>query len=298
MVIHVVRNIVSPDSTSHRALLRVPSSVDLAIDPTRFVRSVFIACVVAEVAFLFLDYHVNYARLIDIGQIRRLANIAREDSLASWFGTAQTSFAALTLWLIYLVVRRQDTPRWRSAGWLTLAMFFTYMTIDDGAQIHERIGGVYRSVQERTDPAALAFFPTYTWQLLFLPAFGALGLFTLAFLWFELGFGLSAGYSRRSVVAAIFCLVVAVGLDFIEGLERDHAWNLYAWIADSYDLESFTRQRFNHSPYTTIRHFSRSIEEFLEMLGNTLLWCVFLQHLTVVASDLRVRFRGTPVAVA
>ena len=152
MVIHVVRNIVSPDSTSHRALLRVPSSVDLAIDPTRFVRSVFIACVVAEVAFLFLDYHVNYARLIDIGQIRRLANIAREDSLASWFGTAQTSFAALTLWLIYLVVRRQDTPRWRSAGWLTLAMFFTYMTIDDSAQIHERIGGVYRSVCRSSDP--------------------------------------------------------------------------------------------------------------------------------------------------
>lgn len=122
-----------------------------------------------------------------------------------------------------------------------------------------------------------------------------LGLFTLAFLWFELGFGLSAAYSRRSVVAAIFCLVVAVGLDFIEGLDRDHVWNLSAWIADSYDLESFTRLRFDHSPYTAIRHFSRSIEEFLEMLSNTLLWCVFLRHLMVVASDLHVRFRGTPV---
>ena len=272
----------------------MPRSADLTIDPTRVVRSVFIVCLTAEVAFLLLDYHVNYARLIDIGPVRRLANIAREDGLASWFGTAQTSFAALTLWLIYLVVRRQDTPRWRSVGWLILAMFFTYMTIDDGAQIHERMGGAYRIVQERADPSALAFFPTYTWQLVFLPAFGALGLFTLAFLWSELGFGLSPGSSRSAVVAAISCLVVAVGLDFIDGLDRDHAWNLYARVADSYDVESFTRQRFNNSPYTTIRHFSRSVEEFLEMLANTLLWCVFLRHLTVVASDLHIRFRGTP----
>ena len=274
--------------TRRRQESHTPHSVELSISSARLVRYVFIFCVVAEIGFVLLDYHVNFGRLTDIGAIRRLTNIAREDGLASWFGTAQTLLAALTLWLIYVVVANQQTLRWRRIGWLVLALLFTYMTVDDGAQLHERLGTTYRVIRERADPSSLEFFPSYTWQLLFLPAFGALGLFTLAFLWHEL----TASYSKVLIVTAIACFVMAVGLDFVEGLDRDHRWNLYTTISERYDLAAFTTVRFGQSPYGTLRHFSRSIEEFLEMLANTILWVLFLQQLTVVASDLRVRFTG------
>ena len=73
--------------------------VELVVQSDRFVRYVIGFCIAAEILFVFLDYHVNYGRLTEIGAIRRLFNIAREDSLASWFGTTQSLLIGLTLWL-------------------------------------------------------------------------------------------------------------------------------------------------------------------------------------------------------
>jgi hypothetical protein len=73
-------------------------------------------------------------------------------------------------------------------------------------------------------------------------------------------------------------MACAVGLDFIEGLERDHALNLYDRIADAYDFAAFTRERFKTSEFETLRHFSKAIEETLEMFAMTLFWVTFLTH--------------------
>ena len=67
--------------------------------------------------------------------------------------------------------------------------------------------------------------------------------------------------------------------------------NLYTRISEAVDFGDFTEYRFRKDPYDTLRHFSKSIEEFLEMLANTLLWYVFLRTLTQVAADVRIRFR-------
>ena len=78
-------------------------SIDLSVDPTQVARRVFICCLLIEVGFVLLDYHVNYGRLTEVGAMRRLTNIAREDSLASWFGTTgttQTLLVALTAWVV------------------------------------------------------------------------------------------------------------------------------------------------------------------------------------------------------
>ena len=47
---------------------------------------------------------------------------------------------------------------------------------------------------------------------------------------------------------------------------------------------------FAKSGLTAVVHFSKSVEEFLEMLANTLLWVVFLRYLTGLVSELRLRF--------
>jgi len=258
----------------------------LSVNAERAARLVLAVCILAELTFVVLDYHVNYGRGVDVGALRRLFNTAREDGLASWFGTTQTLLAATTLWLTYAVARSRGNPSWQRTGWLILAAFFTYMAVDDGAQLHERLGSTIDALKEESSPL-VASFPSYTWQLLFLPIYGALGAFMTAFLWHEL----PARSSRIVLVTALGCLVLAVVLDFIEGLEPEHAFNLHTWLSGNARLEGWARVRFGRSAYDTLQHFSRSIEETLEMLANSLLWFLFLGNLPRVAPDgLRIVF--------
>ena len=186
----------------------------------------------------------------------------------------------------YIIARPQPKPRWWKAAWLALALFFTYMAIDDGAELHERLGTTVDALKEDSS-ALLDSFPSYTWQVLFLPFFGAFGLFMLVFLWKEI----DTRSSRLVLVSAIGCLALAVVLDFFEGLEPDHALNVHTYIADNTNLDARTRARFDRSGYATLQHFSRSTEETLEMLANSLLWFLFLRNLPRVShGGLRVRF--------
>ena len=185
----------------------------MTLDAGRVARLVLIGCLGIELLFVLLDYHVNFGRLTDIGALRRMTNIAREDGLASWFGTTQTLLAGLTAWTIALLVRSQGAPRWRKAGWTAVAGFFTYLAIDDGAQVHERLGTVFRTLSEQGNPSALAFFPSYSWQLFLGPVFAVLGLGMAVFLWREL----PDRVGRGLVFGALTCLALAVGLDFFEG---------------------------------------------------------------------------------
>jgi hypothetical protein len=164
-----------------------PRCVDLTVDSERLVRNVLLVCLLANLAFFLLDCFVNYRGWIDISSIRRLFNTTREDGMASWFGVTQTLMVALTLWLVFVTVRQQPGSRWRQAGWLVLALFFTYMAIDDGSSLHERLGTAIENIQDSGSgdswaAALLDVFPSYAWQVFLLPLFGALGLFMLFFL--------------------------------------------------------------------------------------------------------------------
>jgi len=96
--------------------------------------------------------------------------------------------------------------------------------------------------------------------------------------------------SKVLLLTAISLQVFSVGMDFVEGLDPDHRWNLYTAISDRYHLEPWTQARFGETAYDALRHFSRSIEETLEMAAISILWFLFLRHLGVVASDVRIRF--------
>ena len=97
----------------------------------------------------------------------------------------------------------------------------------------------------------------------------------MGFVWYEL----SDRIGLLLVLSALTCFVAAVGLDFIEGLDEDHPWNLYAWVTAHVDLSEFTTTRFRRPPYETLEHFSRSLEETLEMLAMTCFWVAFVRHL-------------------
>ena len=262
-----------------------PLAVSLSVTPLRVSRLILVGCLLAEVSFVLLDYHVNYGRLVDVGAIRRLTNIAREDGFASWFGTTQTLLVSLTAWGIFLLVRAGQAPSWRRFGWAGLAAVFAYMAVDDGAQLHERFGSLASALSEGAESSVLSVFPSYAWQVLFVPLFGLFGVALVVFLWYEL----RERAAFVMVCAALVGLVAAVGLDFVEGLDEDHPWNLYTLVAGSADLADWTAARFGRAPYETLEHFSRALEEFLELFANTLLWAAFVRHLPAAASEVNIR---------
>jgi hypothetical protein len=163
-------------------------------------------------------------------------------------------------------------------------MGFLYMAVDDGAQLHERFSSTFDALTER--PTLAASFPSYTWHVLFLPVFGALGLYLLVFLWRKL----DGTRPRLLLVMAMICLGTAVAMDFFEGLQNDHPANVYAAAVSRYpSLEIWSERRFGTAAEESLRHFSRSIEETFEMGAMSILWFVLLGHLGSVARDVRLR---------
>ncbi|MDQ6961199.1 MAG: hypothetical protein Q9M28_01530 [Mariprofundaceae bacterium] len=244
------------------------AKVHLTIQSHALVWRVALICVAIELSFVFLDWLINYQRGIDISQIRRLFNIAREDGLAGWFAVFQTMFVAMVLWFITYILHVQGMHRWKVFGWGFLALFFSMMAIDDGAVVHERLGSAFKAVMangqsDSFGASLLSFFPSYSWQLILLPFFSLVGLFMLIFVWLEVG----DKAKRKLLVLSFVPLVMAVGLDFIEGLDVDHAWNIQTFLVHDYDTTTYT-----------ISHFSKSCEEFLEMLGNTMFLYLFMTH--------------------
>jgi hypothetical protein len=267
-----------------------PEPVQLHIDPRRLVWRLATVWVALEIGLLVFDYHVNYGGVHVVGSLRRLANMAREDSLANLAAVLQVALLALTLWAVYLTVPGQRQFKWCRRGWLVLALFFSYITIDDGSRVHERLGTAIEQMMRGSTQASgqrlIDLFPSYTWQIVYLPLFGVLGLFTVIFLWKKL----EPEYSRVLIVSGIACFVVAVGMDFLEGLDEQSRYNPYAWMAGQLDISRFTDRRFHETPYDTLLHFSKTLEEAIEMFGTTLIWMAVLRHWAQVTGELRLRF--------
>jgi len=166
------------------------------------------------------------------------------------------------LWIIY-ALQRQNISSLKASGWLLIALFFTYMGIDDGAMVHERIGTAFSHANE-----ALTL-PSYGWQIVIAPIFILTGLFMFVFLWQE-----GRHRIRRDwLVIALACLAIAMFLDFIEGANDSYLY-----------LES----RLNW-PIPTITHFSKSLEEFLEMAGMSFMLILFLNYLAALTEEFEVR---------
>jgi hypothetical protein len=261
------------------------AEASIGINVRKLTLILIVSCLVIEIGLVLADLIINYGRLTSLGMIRRLFNITREDALASWFGVTLTSLVALTVWLTYAVVRNRTTSRRRRAGWLILALLFTYMAVDDGTEIHERLGSAYKAIYqpEQLDKVdsegekvrGLKNYPSYPWHLLFVPFFAVGALFMLVFLWREMEDRLALAM----IGAAILLFAAAVGLDFIEGLVAEHPLNLH----------SIVREALGMSRYQ-VRHFSKAIEEFSEMFGVTLLWVAFIRNLARTSPQLRFRF--------
>ena len=235
------------------------------LNARKFILTVFVVLASLEVLFVVLDIVFNYSKLIPIGSIQRLFNIAREDSLQAWAASVQTLFVGMILWLIYF--------KNRSRAWASIAAFFTYLAVDDGAKFHERVGTAVKDMNNsgrEVAEATISLEHSYTWQYVFGPFLISMGLFILFFMWREL----QTKNLRLLIFGALACYGVAVGLDFVEGLPGAY---------DAIAATSGLSPKF-------VSHFGRVIEEFLELFGTTLFLVVFLCHFIQISPKTVITF--------
>lgn len=245
--------------------------VVLRPDARRRVRDLLFAMVYLEVLVVVLDLWLNLCAVLPSDDLRAFFDATSEQGLGSWLAVTQTSLIALTLWGMAAAYR--PAPRWRRAGWAVLAAFFSYLALDDGTRLHERVGSAFADSSLSASGVGAAF-PSYYWQLLFGPFFAAMAVFMVVFLWAEL----RRPRHRALVGAALGLLALAVALDFVDGLGPDHPLNVYAHLATVWDLDPRTRALFGMGGLDAVVHLSRSVEESTEMLAMTLLWVTFLSH--------------------
>jgi hypothetical protein len=253
-------------------------TINFSLKTDVIIRRIFWCFLGIELLIVFLDVFVNHYQWCSVGSIRRMLNITREDSLSNWFSSLQAIMVGSVLWLIAFAVRKQiqDYKR-KFYCWAGIGSFFIYMGIDDAIKFHERMGTAFKDILSRSAEtsgpgilnSAHNAFPSYPWQMIFGPFFMAIGIFMLWFLWKEL----LPQKLRYLLLVAIWLYVLAVGLDFVEGLDNKP----YEGIASFFSTEDFR-----------IRHMSKALEEFLEMFGTTIFLTVFLKYLFRLSHEWKI----------
>jgi len=230
--------------------------IELDIDP----RKLFLALVTIELLFLMVDGLFNCCWRSAPTDLIKLLNITREGNLPTWFASTQALVVGLLAW-VYARQRTGLKPQQSAIGWYVIAGFFIYIGIDDATQLHERVATALAGSAESIETDSWLVdkflgFSSYYWQFLFIPVFGAIALYMFLFLQ-----KVFDGWENLFIFAlGIALYVIAVALDYVEGIDR---W--IAWIADnSFYIGS------------QITHLLRALEEFLEMLGTSLILYSFL----------------------
>jgi hypothetical protein len=246
---------------------------------------VLAALVTIEVSLFALDFFISHREVVASRDLQALFDITHEDTIGTWVSTTQYLALAFTAWLLRLRTRNLPDAAGRARGWGVLAVFFAYMSFDDGSRFHERIGSLFGDHAADIPAKFVAgmagglidWFPSYNWQLAFFPVFASAGLFLVVFL----GRELRSAALHALVLGGLSCWVFAVFLDFLEGASEGM---------------SLLQAVFGGS-YRATEHIVRAVEETVELFGATLMLTAFTEHLSRVADGWSVRFSANaPVA--
>lgn len=246
------------------------------VNMQRLIRIIFISCLAIILLLIVCDYVFNYLDVLDERGIRRIWNIAREQSLPTWFSSIQAQLLGVTVFLI-AITQSPVVSRLHTMIWVLIGLFFLWIGIDDFAEIHEKLGGALERLASDGEKGVITEVlmqnPSYSWHTFIAPFFAVCGLGILGFLWMA--------FWRlklvRYLILGFGCWGVAQSLDFIEGL--DTAELFYSWFQQTLSIES----------YYGATHFFKVVEEVLEMLGTTLLWIGFLSYFAHVSNGMQFR---------
>lgn len=231
----------------------------LSLSSKDIIQKIFWICIAIELILVILDLTFNYGPLGTSKTLRKIFNIAREQSLGTWFSVVQMSLVGLVSFFISILCRVKGSI-YASIGWFVLSFIFLYLSVDDAAKVHERVGTYLEYLYEEDSTGFIGSlvnsFPSYAWQLFLFPMFFSMGVFILVFLWKQL----STKALKMLLIAGFCCWGGAFIIDYIEGKEV-----LFEQLADYWNVKKYT-----------VSHPFLMLEEFLEMFGTTLFFVLVL----------------------
>lgn len=218
----------------------------IEVDAAALARRILIAVLWIQLAIMAANLMFNFFDVTGHISIRRIFNVAREQSLPTWFASLQAILASVTAWALW----RIEGAR----GWLFVSLFFLYVSIDDAAAVHERVA----TALSETFPTLplLENYPSFSWHLLVAPVLAG-GLFAVAlYQWRRIP-------TRRTLLlvgGGLAAFAISQSFDVLEGID-----GLFDEWAENLGVADYT-----------VGHGFRATEEWLEMLGTTALWAPML----------------------
>ncbi|MBF0425708.1 MAG: hypothetical protein HQL66_07805 [Magnetococcales bacterium] len=231
-----------------------------------------------SLVLLLLDFWAYYGGWLHDKDMRELINITLEGNLPTWFSSAQFVAVGVVAWLNRRQRLAMNMPE-AAKVWLWIAVFFIYDGIDDTAQIHERTGTAFGHLAKAyAKTSALAdnafHYPSYYWQIVLGPFFVLFGLYMAKFFYKEFSLRLKIIF-----LSGMACYASKIGIDFVEGATR------LEFLSVPLDLS-----------YHETRHLFRAIEDWMKMLGSTMLLGAFMEHLRMLteqsATAIEIRLRA------
>jgi hypothetical protein len=193
------------------ARLSASSSDLIRLDGELWVRRLTIGCAALVLLVGLADYFLYYLSWSPSEIVGRSFNVGREESLGTWVSTSLSLLAGMLALVIAGRSRSVANP-W--IGWAIVGLFFVFVSFDDAAKFHERLGTAMRvKVERATEIPLIDWFPSWGWQIYVAPFFAAMGFYIAWFMWRSL--------PRQLFVFSIVGLGlmgIAVGLDFLEGV--------------------------------------------------------------------------------
>lgn len=180
----------------------------------------------------------------------------KEQTPLTWL----SSLAMLFLGLASLSVYYQSAEKL----WYFLGGVFFFFSVDDATYLHERIAGSLQG-----DIAFFGTFPSYIWVLLYMP----LLLFSLGTLLYLL-WRKKIQELRIFVTAALFCLAVALFLDFIDGIVQKDPSIVFCMVEKCHLI---------------MVHSMRLVEEVLEVFSLGLIGYALIKQFCVHTPGLLVK---------
>ena len=229
-------------------------------------------------AVLFINFASLCARVAKYawgyeGLLRplRLLDAGDENTIPTWFSSAQLLLCSLLLAAIALAQKRSGGGYWRH--WGVLSLIFVLLSVDEAASMHEALGAELERLLAATigfDPAGLV---SSFWVV---PA----AAFTLVFLLAYLGFiaHLPGTTRRLFLLAGALFVLGALGMEMLEA-------QVVSASGDEADFESA------RGLAKIVVGLLTSAEETFEMLGVTVFVYALLEHIGSCLGALSVRVR-------
>jgi hypothetical protein len=161
--------------------------------------------------------------------LRDFFGLEREGSVATWFSSLQLALIAVSCGVIFVSEKVSgSTARYR-LGWLGFLLLFLFLSLDETAQVHERMDRIVEALRKPAGGAALAHpglqagmdgAADYLYLLVYVPVLAGVSLV------------LSRFFSRRVrdrgtrflLLAGLLGFVVKLGLEPVEAWAGERTW--------------------------------------------------------------------------